>query len=199
MTGLESFRIDLLLLYLAATGLFSYVTMRLFGRNSVRVFALLFLFNTLMVVVGPLLTLLFYFYLTHNKRKIPVINAHLLDVAQLQRHFPLVKRHYGEGPPERLLNGAESPEGRKVRLLTHLIRKLERQDVRLLQSTLSGKSDEGRLLSFGVLNNMEQRLNDRISDLQERLAQENDAVQRAIYEQEIAYLYREFVYYGLVT
>jgi tetratricopeptide (TPR) repeat protein len=46
---------------------------------------------------------------------------------------------------------------------------------------------------------MEQRLNDRIGDLQERLSHEHDSVQRAIYEQEIAYLYREFVYYGLVT
>ena len=46
---------------------------------------------------------------------------------------------------------------------------------------------------------MEQNLNDRIGDLQKKAEAEEDAVQKAIYEKELAYLYREFVYYQLVS
>ena len=189
----------ILAFYLAGTALFSWLVMKLFGRNSLRLFALLFLFNTLMVLVGPIMTLLLYLYLHYNNRKIPRINAHVLDRDQLQRSFPHVERMYGEGPLEKLLGDVQIPEMRKVQILTHITEKLSRSDVALLHASLSGRSDESRLLSFGVLNGMEQQLNDRISHLLQKLEHEEDATQKAIYEKEIAYLYREFVYYGLVS
>ena len=185
--------------YLSGVALFSYLMFRASGFKNPWGLLLLFLFNSVMVGVGPILTILLYFYLVKRDKNSVQIKIHSLDLQQLKISYPIITRDYREGPLERFLMNETSSQERKVKLLSYLKEKFDKDDMRLFQATLSGKGDESRLFCFGIINQMEKTLNDKINDLSQKLLKCNDPIKKSEYEKELGSLYWEFVYNRLVS
>ncbi len=190
---------DFLLWYLCGTAIFSYLMFKISGFKSFWSFILLFLFNTVMIIVGPVLTLLLYFYLSKANKNISKQKVHTLDMNLLKISYPLITRDYRGGPLEDFLINEESSQERKVRILSYIKENFHKDDMRLFYSTLSGRGDESRLFCFGTINQMEKKLNDKINDLFDKLSKCTDTLKKSAYESELAHLYWDFVYFQLIS
>ncbi len=162
-------------------------------------FLFLLIFNSTMVIVGPIFTVLLYFYLTKEKKEVQELKTEKIDMNQLKLSYPIVNKIYSEGPLENLLKDDNASEDRKVNILSYIVNKLHGDDMRLLHSTLSSRSDESRLLCFGAINQIEKKLNDQISDLIKKIENSQDKIKKSSYQKKVAHLYWEFIYYQLVS
>ncbi len=189
----------LIISYLLVVALFSYILADLMKIKKFWAFIFLFIFNTIIIIVGPIFSILLYFYISREKKEVGELKIHKLDLPQLTLSYPIVNKLYGEGPLENLLRDKEVLEDRKVKILSYITSQLQSDDMRLIHSTLSSKSDESRLLCFGTINQIEKRLNDQINYNLNAIENCKDNSIINVYEKEIAHLYWEFIYYQLVS
>jgi tetratricopeptide (TPR) repeat protein len=162
-------------------------------------FIFLIIFNSTIILLGPIFTILLYFYLTKEKKEIQELKTKSIDMNQLKLSYPMVDKIYSQGPLENLLKNDKASEDRKVNILSYITNKLHSDDMRLLHSTLSSRSDESRLLCFGAINQIEKKLNDQISDALKAIEITQDTKEKSNYQKKIAHLYWEFIYYQLVS
>ncbi len=190
---------NFLIWYLCSVALFSYLMFKASGFKSFWSLMLLFLFNSIMIIVGPILTLLLYFYLSKADQKRQRRNFKTLDMDRLKITYPIVTRDYRQGPLENLLMNEKSSQKRKIEILSYLKENFHKDDMRIFYNTLSGKGDESRLFCFGAINQMEKKLNRRINDLSNKISKCDDLIKKSEYESEMAHLYWDFVYYRLIS
>ncbi len=192
--------ITLITFYLVGVSILSYYfVMKIVEVKKIWSFIFLVIFNIMMVIVGPIFTILLYFYLTKEKKEVQELKTESIDMNQLKLSYPIVDKMYSEGPLENLLKDDKASEERKVNILSYITNKLHSDDIRLLHSTLSSRSDESRLLCFGAINQIEKKLNDQISDALKAIEITQNNKEKSSYKKKIAHLYWEFIYYQLVS
>ncbi len=191
--------IGFMIVYLVGVIILSLFMMRVIKVNRTWALIFLIIFNSIMIIVGPIFTILLYIYLTREKKDVDELEIETLDMNQLKLSYPIVNKIYSEGPLENLLKDDKASEDRKVKILSYISNKLHSDNMRLLHSTLSSRSDESRLLCFGKINQIEKKLNDQINDALKAIQICEDPKQISQYQKEIAHYYWEFIYYQLVS
>jgi len=197
MTDILSLETALLMIYVLITALFSFFIVEKMELKKFRAFLFIFVFNLVMNIAGFVFSTFLYLYFNREKRKKEMLKINYLDMEILTLSFPKIKMEYGEGPLENLLKNQRVPEDRKVEILSYLKNGLEPDDIRLFYETLSSKSDESRLLSFGKIGRMEKEINDKIEHILNKIKENRDKKMNFLYKKEIAKLYFEYFYYDL--
>ncbi len=191
--------IFIFIIYILANALFSSFMKNLMGFKSKRAFWLLFLLNTLLNIAGIIFTFILYFYLKRSQRKCPDMDAKELDMDMLDLYYPKVKFDYRKGALKELLIDEKAKEDRKVKVLSYFKDDLKKEDMKLFHATLSSRSDESRLLSFGVINQLEKKLNDSINESLKKIEVFEDKKELFKEYKNLAKLYFEYVYYEIAT
>lgn len=186
-------------IYIAAVALFSNFIKNLMGFKSKRAFWLLFLLNALLNVAGIVFTVLLYFYLNRNKKENGEIKAKEIDTDLLFLYYPKVRLDYRKGALDELLLNEKAEENRKVKILSYFKDNLKKDDMRFFHATLSSRSDESRLLSFGVINRLEKRLSDDINGILKKIKATEDKRELQKEYKNLAKLYFEYIYYDIAV
>jgi tetratricopeptide (TPR) repeat protein len=105
-----------------------------------------------------------------------------------------VKREFGEGGLLTFINNDNFEANHRLKAFLIISELKTPQNIQLLKKGLMDKNDEVRLLSFSILNNLENNLNDKLHYFKELLEKEKDIQ----YNKKIAKLYWEFIYFNLV-
>jgi len=195
----EIFIVFIFIVYGAFVAFFASFMKNIMGFRTKRAFWLLFLLNFLLNIAGFIFTLILYFYLQRaEKRKCPV-KTQKIDTDVLSFSFPQIRFDYRKGALKELLIDSNVEEERKVKVLSYLKNDLKKEDMQLFHSILSSRSDESRLLSFGVINRMEKELNDKIGEIIEKVEKIKDKRELFKEYKKLSQLYYEYVHYEIAT
>jgi Flp pilus assembly protein TadD len=118
----------------------------------------------------------------------PVYDPHSEEVASVRSKGGVrVQLSDAAAPPETRLKALLAVQSLPARVANPLVRQM-----------LSDPSDDLRLVAYGILDAREKSINARIHAASQRLAQQPPARERAQLERQLADLYWELVYQGLV-
>jgi len=105
-----------------------------------------------------------------------------------------IKREFGEGALLTFINNENFSDESRLKAFLIISELKTPQNIQLLKRGLMDKNDEVRLLSFSILNNLENNLNEKLHYFKSLLEKENNIK----YNKKIAKLYWEFIYFNLV-
>jgi len=161
------------------------------------IFLLALFFNIAIPFVGYFFTVWMVYYLLHIKYSKVLKNTKMLNMQELDREFPNVKRLFGEGSMVELMSNADVPKAMRMKALSVVSENMSRKNISLIKHSLSDRDDEIRLYSFSLIDNMEQDINSKIHQASLRFSEANQIEAKVDAAKELAYLYWDMVYFDL--
>ena len=177
--------------------LVTFLLKKRYKDRAFSIFALAFVFNLIIPVVGYLFTLWMGYYLLRVKYVKRLKHTKTLNMHELDHEFPQVKRMFGEGSMVELMSNEFAPKQKRMKALAVMAEDLNQKNIALIKQSLSDKDDEIRLFSFSLIDNMEQNINTKIHQSSLRFENEKDPEKRASAAKELAYLYWDMIYFDL--
>ncbi|GAB6072215.1 hypothetical protein JCM14244_05920 [Venenivibrio stagnispumantis] len=107
--------------------------------------------------------------------------------------FPSVKRQFGESAIIEVLTG-KTQKATKLKLVSLLSEFKSKEAIQVIKTLLSEKDDEIRLMSFGIINKIETKINREIKEKLDILEKKLDNLEKAYIYKDLAKLYWELVY-----
>ncbi len=162
-------------------------------------FVLFFMLNFFVPVLGALFCWLLILWGFKKSQQIQIITqTDDIDPHEISEGFPVVERIFGEGSLKSLLESSFAPSQRKIKALSILTQMKTKSSLELIRGTLSDPDDEVRLVGFSMIDKMEKKINEKITELKNVITTQRDAKKRASYHKELAFTYWELLYQGLV-
>ncbi len=199
ISGLIHFFIYQILYSLAmAYSQFQFVP-QIYKERKKALFILLFMFDFFVPVLGALFCWLLLLWGFKKSQQIKIITrTDNIDPHEISEGFPVVERIFGEGSLKSLLQNRFAPSQRKIKALSILTQMKTKSSLELIRGTLSDPDDEVRLVGFSMIDKMEKKINEKITELKNVITTQRDAKKRASYHKELAFTYWELLYQGLV-
>ena len=120
-----------------------------------------------------------------------------IDPHEISDGFPVVERIFGEGSLKALLENRYAPSHRKIKALSILTQMKTKSSLKLIKATLRDPDDEVRLVGFSMIDKLEKKINEKITELKNIILTQRDAKKRASYHKELAFTYWELLYQGV--
>ena len=194
--------VQFFILHGAASGLLAaFVRVALPARYRVpkaRVLALLFNFSFFVPVlglIGLLSAVLIAAWLPRLMLKLPFGKINPIEFVFPRRE---TRRRYSQGGLQQRLKDLAIPDAHRMQTLLALQAMPARLANPILREMLADPADDIRLVAYGMLDAQEKKINGRIHQEILKLAQARDAALRQITLRNLAELYWELVYGGLV-
>jgi tetratricopeptide (TPR) repeat protein len=105
---------------------------------------------------------------------------------------------YGEGGFLRFLRKRDVPPEIKLKVVTTLEQNKTPKEIILLKEALSSEIDEVRLFAFSALSRLEESISVNVEGSLKRLKKAEDEKEKALIKKDIASLYWEMIYFGVV-
>jgi len=134
------------------------------------------------------------FKLKNKQKKFTTFESVNIERFMMMNNIINVKREFGEGALLTFIDNHNFSSDMRLKAFLIVSELKNPQNIELLKKGLMDKNDEIRLLSFSVLNNLENNLNEKLHYFQSLLEKENNIE----YHKKIAKLYWEFIYFRLV-
>ena len=170
-------------------------------NNNITYMTFIFLFNFVMPLLGPFLSIWIIYFLKNVKYGKKVMHTGILDLSEFKFTFGKVERIFGEGSMTDMMNNPYAPKSKKIKALSSLASSKTPANLKIIRETLSSTDDEIRMYGYGVINKAEQALSAKINDHLEVYLEETEASDEqrdeeamAFAAKELAFLYWEMVY-----
>ncbi|RMA97659.1 tetratricopeptide repeat protein [Hydrogenothermus marinus] len=163
-------------------------------KQKVKIIILLTTFIFITSVIGIILSIIYVlFYKTSKKKN---LNIDILETEDLEEHIPIIKRRLGEGSLQNF--NKNLPEHIKLNILSLQKRLKYPNKGVILKEAFSDNNDEIRLLAFSIFSKEEDNINKNIFELQKKLENVNSKEEKADIYKNIAVLYWESIFLGIV-
>jgi len=195
---------SLLLFYgvhISISAVFSFIASRFLRSryldSGLSIFVLALFFNIIIPVLGYFFTVWMVYYLLKVKYAKVLKNSKSLNMQELDREFPNVKRLFGEGSMVDLMSNKDAPKELRMKALSVVSQDMSKKNISLIKKALADKDDEIRLYSFSLIDKMEQELNTKIHKAKINFTQSKEESIRLEAARELAYLYWDMVYFDI--
>jgi tetratricopeptide (TPR) repeat protein len=183
------------------TGLLAYGLLhRRYPGQFSSIFSLFFLLAFSLPFIGLPFSLWLAFYFRYHRHDPDELRVQYLELDPFFVEFPKIKRSFGEGMAIEIVANEKIPIDKRIAALTLLAEYRSREHMPVIKNMLASKNDELRLLSFAVIDKLEQDIHKKIHEqksLLERCADETPSEACARIHKVLAFAYWELIYYEL--
>jgi len=144
------------------------------------------------LLVGYIFLIFIIFHLLRSKEKPEEKSLDKFSYSEIFE-FPSVKRQFGESAIIEILTG-KAQKSIKLKLVSFLSEFKSKEAIQVIKTLLSEKDDEIRLMSFGIINKIETKINREIKEKLDMLEKKLDNLEKAYIYKDLAKLYWELVY-----
>lgn len=163
---------------------------------------LLFSFLLLFAVVLPFLNVILSFclvvYIVFYKHEAGYSKIHEINMDPFFVAFSKVKRHFGEGVAQEVVEDKNMSLSRKMIVLSMLSQHKTKENIAIIKQMLSSPNDELRLLSFATIDKIENDIHKEIYEQNLSLDKSYlTDIQKTDAQRALAFAYWELIYFGL--
>jgi len=152
------------------------------------------IFNFSMPLLGYIASLWFAWHLVHVKYEKKAISSGMINLDEFTISFIEVKRIFGEGSFNNLINNKYVPTQKKIYALGILASNLSPANLKIIKQTLSSPEDEVRMFGYATINKAEQKLARSINAQLAKYQEAKNEEEKASSAYELAFLYWEMLY-----
>ncbi len=194
---------DLFLLHsvisIVVTTISTYFLKKHYEDSNERIFFIILIFNLCLPIIGYFFAITFSIILSYTRDKTYLHNSKEFNKGEFNKNnFPTVKRIFGESAVISLSTDKNNLSKNKMKGLVFMAENPTKQNFSLIKQLLSDKDNEIRLYSFSLINSTERELTEKISQIQNSLNKSSNEVEHSRLATQLAYLYWEFIYLGLI-
>jgi tetratricopeptide (TPR) repeat protein len=158
---------------------------------------IVFVFNIALPVIGYILSIWLVYYLLNVQYRTELSNVDYIDMFEFENEFPQIQRVFGEASIGDLLHNEDALSSLKMKAIVSLSDNVSKRNVMLIKENMSNKSDEIRLFSFAIIDDMERGINGKIHDLLQEFQAAEDQSMKVKLAEQLSFLYWELVYFEL--
>jgi tetratricopeptide (TPR) repeat protein len=145
-------------------------------------------------VIGYIILFFFYRFALETQEKATLIKVESIPIEEIVVETVTVKpRKFGEGALSQATN--RDIDEKTILFLKNIESPIS---IEVARKALQNPKDEVRLSAFSILEKTERKINERISYLKTELEKEKDPKKKAFLCRNIAFLYWELIYFGVV-
>ena len=185
--------------------LFSLILVQFLPKKYQKYRAEIFLFfvviNVGLLLIGAVLTvIMLLFGLSWATHRISRPSYETIYFEEQASQFPMVYSEFHEGILAlKSEHQDDITSDEKVKSLKILYDSNAQGNIGRIQHFLSDSSDETRLYAFALISTFEKKLNQRIKELQEKIAYAHSDERKEQYNFELAQVYWQFIFHGVAS
>ena len=165
------------------------------------IFIFFVVINVGLLLIGAVLTIIMLLFgLSWATHRVSRPSYETIYFEEQASEFPMVYSEFHEGILAlKSEHQDDITSDEKIKSLKILYDSNAQGNIGRIQHFLSDSSDETRLYAFALISTFEKSLNQRIKELQEKIANADDSQHKEQYSFELAQVYWQFIFHGVAN
>ena len=165
------------------------------------IFLFFVVINVGLLLIGAVLTIIMLLFgLSWATHRVSRPSYETIYFEEQASQFPMVYSEFHEGILAlKSEHQDDITSDEKIKSLKILYDSNAQGNIGRIQHFLSDSSDETRLYAFALISTFEKSLNQRIKELQEKIANADDSQHKEQYSFELAQVYWQFIFHGVAN